>query len=390
VTRPRTADRPTVPPRTRRTTGPHRRAGLGAVLCGVLLSCPPASAGPAVPAAPGVPGLQRTSAAPRDFSNISTTAPGRSRAATALAGEAGPGRTGYWTGDRMRSAGESRISPVPGDGPGGHAPEVRPVPRGGPPLLPSPPPGHRAPVVLAGAVGPSAAGPARLRARSVPRSLAGTHGKVFFTDAADGHDYVCSGTVVNSEGGDTVWTAGHCVHRGGGSWHLNWVFVPAYHDGQAPCGVWRAVQLWTRSAWATRSDLTEDLGVAVVAPRDGVRIVDAQGGQGLVWNLGKSFDVRAFGYPQSQPFDGSTLIGCSAPASPEWTYLLWSADTLRMPCDMTAGSSGGAWLRGYDPVTGHGYVNGLNSYKYGDDPSIMYSPYFDEAVALLYDAVRSL
>ena len=46
-----------------------------------------------------------------------------------------------------------------------------------------------------------------------------TQGKVFFTKPGEGN-FVCSGTIINSEGKDTVWTAGHCVHGGsGGGWH---------------------------------------------------------------------------------------------------------------------------------------------------------------------------
>jgi V8-like Glu-specific endopeptidase len=46
---------------------------------------------------------------------------------------------------------------------------------------------------------------------------------------------VCSGTVitdVNHPGkSNLVWTAGHCVHAGGGGgWYRNIVFVPAYND----------------------------------------------------------------------------------------------------------------------------------------------------------------
>ena len=47
-----------------------------------------------------------------------------------------------------------------------------------------------------------------------------TAGKVFFTKGGLG--YVCSGTIINTEGRDSVWTAGHCVHGGqGGTWHSN-------------------------------------------------------------------------------------------------------------------------------------------------------------------------
>lgn len=63
-------------------------------------------------------------------------------------------------------------------------------------------------------------------------TTARTNGNVFFTKGGVG--YVCSGAIVNSEGADTVWTAGHCVHGGsGGAWHTNWTFVPAYDDDLA-------------------------------------------------------------------------------------------------------------------------------------------------------------
>ncbi len=72
-----------------------------------------------------------------------------------------------------------------------------------------------------------------------------TMGKVFFTKG--GSSYVCSATVVNSEGKDTVWTAGHCVHDGkNATWHSNWSFVPVYDDDLAnprPYGTWTAKQL---------------------------------------------------------------------------------------------------------------------------------------------------
>jgi len=42
-----------------------------------------------------------------------------------------------------------------------------------------------------------------------------TVGKIFFTDASDGENYVCSGSVVNSPARHMAFTAGHCVHGGG-------------------------------------------------------------------------------------------------------------------------------------------------------------------------------
>ena len=92
-----------------------------------------------------------------------------------------------------------------------------------------------------------------------------TNGKVFFN--MGGGSFACSAAIVNTEGRDTVWTAGHCVHGGsGGQWATNWQFVPAYDDdlaNPAPYGTWTAASCGaatpgstTRTSprtWASRS-----------------------------------------------------------------------------------------------------------------------------------------
>src|SRR5438874_5326509 len=138
-----------------------------------------------------------------------------------------------------------------------------------------------------------------------------TAGKVFFTNASNGLNYVCSATIVWSEGRDEVWTAGHCVHGGaGGTWHYNWVFVPAYSYGWAPYGYWYANQLWTTNGWAGSSDFSNDMGVAIVGTNWGWHIADYLGGQGIAWNYSKYQYVTSFGYPAAYPFNGQSLWNC--------------------------------------------------------------------------------
>lgn len=219
-----------------------------------------------------------------------------------------------------------------------------------------------------------------------------TAGKVFFTKG--GLNYVCSGTIVNSEGKDTVWTAGHCVHGGsGGTWHSNWTFVPAYDDDLAnprPYGTWSAGQLWSKSAWTSSSDFSQDMGVAIMNTNWGYHIVDYFGGQGLTTNRGKSgVWENAFGYPAEAPFDGGNLMRCWGSTSPEWdAWLVWS-QTVKIPCDMTRGSSGGGWLYGYNGDWGQ--LNGVNSrIDRIVGPTIMLSPYFDDDAWGLYNSTRYL
>jgi V8-like Glu-specific endopeptidase len=217
-----------------------------------------------------------------------------------------------------------------------------------------------------------------------------TAGKVFFTNG--GLSYVCSGTIVNSEGRDSVWTAGHCVHSGsGGSWHSNWTFVPAYDDDLSnprPYGTWSAAYLSSRTAWTNSSDFSQDFGVATMNTNfGGWHINDYFGGQGLTTNRGKNVYEYAFGYPAEYPFDGGNLYRCQGTTSPEWdVWFTWS-QTVKIPCDMTRGSSGGGWLYGYNGNWGQ--LNGLNSrIDRISGPTIMLSPYFDNDAWDLYNYTR--
>jgi V8-like Glu-specific endopeptidase len=245
----------------------------------------------------------------------------------------------------------------------------------------------RAGAVTAGAV-PAAFDPGF----SYWQPTARTSGKVFFS--MNGLNYQCSGTVVNSEGGNTVWTAGHCVNQGNGSgvWATNWQFVPAYDDDLAdprPYGTWTAWQLWTKTGWANSSDFSDDMGVALMNTRLGYHIVRYLGGQGLRVNAGRHVYEYAFGYPAEGPFDGGNLYRCEGSSTPEWQILwLWS-ETIKIPCDLTRGSSGGGWLLDYDGDWG--YLNGLNSrIDRIVDPTIMASPYFDDDAWSLYNSTRYL
>ncbi len=216
-----------------------------------------------------------------------------------------------------------------------------------------------------------------------------TEGKVFFTKS--GVDYVCSGTIVISEGKDSVWTAGHCVHGGsGGTWNSNWTFVPAYDDDLAnprPYGTWSAASLAARTGWVNSSDFSVDFGVATMNPLGGVHIGDKFGGQGFTVNRGKSVVENAFGYPAETPYDGGNLRRCTGTTTPEWDSGTTWSQTVRIPCDMTRGSSGGGWLYGYDGRVG--YLNGVNSrIDRIAGPTIMLSPYFDDDAWNLYDDTR--
>ncbi|XVS61335.1 trypsin-like serine peptidase [Actinosynnema sp. CA-299493] len=214
-------------------------------------------------------------------------------------------------------------------------------------------------------------------------------GRVFFVDDRGG-DHSCSGSTVNSGGKRLVFTAGHCVHGGGGGrgwFDVNrWVFVPEYHGG-SPFGTWHAYQLWAKTGWIDTANRAFDVAAVVMQPKDGVRIVDAVGGQGIQWGHGYGHQVHMFGYPADPPFDGSGLYYCSGTT--------WNESGFpTLGCTMTGGASGGPWLDHYGE-TFWAYLDGVNSWMFWNpDPTHVYkwqSPYFSyDTAGSLFDAVKDM
>src|SRR4051794_10600036 len=138
-----------------------------------------------------------------------------------------------------------------------------------------------------------------------------TNGKVFFTE--DGLNYVCSGTALLSGNKSTVWTAGHCVNDGAGTFHTNWAFVPAYADGSRPYGTWTARSLLTTAGWNNSGDFSYDNGAAIVNLNGGRALTDVVGGRNPSFNYARNQTYVSHGYPAAPPFDGQRLWPCTSP-----------------------------------------------------------------------------
>ncbi|MFC4334770.1 trypsin-like serine peptidase [Salininema proteolyticum] len=209
-----------------------------------------------------------------------------------------------------------------------------------------------------------------------------TAGRVFFS--FDGRDASCSGNAVTSANKSTVITAGHCV-KYEGSWHTDWTFVPGYHDGQAPFGIWPATQTLTTPQWEASEDINYDVGAAVVAELDGRKLTDVTGGQGLSFNGSYDIDMYAFGYPAADPYDGETFIYCSGTSFKDFLF----SDDHGLSCDMTGGSSGGPWFSSFDESTGTGLQASVNSFGYVFLPGTMFGPYFGDDAENLYETAQN-
>ena len=165
-----------------------------------------------------------------------------------------------------------------------------------------------------------------------------TTGKVFFQRG--GKDYVCSGSVINSQSKSLVLTAGHCVYGAdSGGWNSSTVFVPGYRSSQRPNGTWSARRIFSYVQWVDRADTSLDVGILQVAPR-GQRIVDQLGGNGVAYNYGHwQTGVHVWGWPAEKPYDGEEPFYCVGNTS-----RVPSTSDMVIGCSMTGGSSGGPWF----------------------------------------------
>lgn len=225
------------------------------------------------------------------------------------------------------------------------------------------------------------AGP-RTTARNAGRAVNSSPGvgKVFFTKA-NGQDFVCSGSTINNPAGNLVSTAGHCVHGGrGGTWHDNWAYVPHYHNGNAPHGVWPAKHFTSVKGWTRWSYSWWDFAFVTMWPRNGQQLVHRTGGHGISFNYPKNIPITLLAYPAAAPFTGQVQIFCQGNMYPK------GVQQVGFNCLMTGGSSGGPFLRAYNNAVRFGFVN--SNIAHGPDDK-SYGPYFDEDVAAIYNLVRN-
>lgn len=271
--------------------------------------------------------------------------------------------TGFWTAERMRQATPLDVTAAPGG--------ARTVPAAPGTSL------RVAPTAAAPTSFPQAGG-----AWTGGGAIVRTSGRVFFT--MGDRTASCSGDSITSANGSTVITAGHCV-KYQGAWHTNWVFVPAYDNGNAPYGQWPATKTLATDQWAASEDMNMDVGLAVVAPLNGRKLSEVVGAQGILFNGGYTKKMYSFGFPAAAPYDGTRLVYCSGTTGKD--FLLTKDHSLG--CNMTGGSSGGPWLQDFDEATGLGTQVSVNSFGYNFLPNRMFGPYFGNEAKAAYDKAQT-
>jgi V8-like Glu-specific endopeptidase len=223
-------------------------------------------------------------------------------------------------------------------------------------------------VVLLGGCAVSVAGTPLPDPRPAATALTAV-GALFDGDADGLGDHFCSASVVDSPGGNLLLTAAHCVASGDGTpAATGMTFVPGYHDGQEPYGVWTV-----RSATVAPQfldDADPDYDVAFLTVEGAVQ--DVTGGFPVTFDPGAGDAVDAVGYPMED--DGPTVRSGVTEQ--------FSSTQLELPAPgLENGTSGGPWLRSDGAVVGltGGYEQG------GYDYDTSYSTYLDPGFAALRD-----
>jgi len=204
-------------------------------------------------------------------------------------------------------------------------------------------------------------------------------GAIFSYSGGSTGSHFCTGSVVSSSAGDLVVTAAHCVYDSDSGSYINDIaFVPGYHDGQQPYGLWTPSKIVVAQQWMDDGDPDYDVAFVVVHQAgSSARIQDAVGADALGINPSSTALSQVVGYPSSteQP------ITCANQTTQ------FSSTQLEFDCaGFPGGTSGGPFLTGVDSQTGLGTVSGvIGGYEEGgDSPDVSYTAYFGSSVAALF------
>jgi V8-like Glu-specific endopeptidase len=244
------------------------------------------------------------------------------------------------------------------------------------------PPGHAA-ASLAVRLATAAAtvsrhAPAAPRTTVAARAFAGTPavGALFRVSSGRLGRHFCTASVVDSQAGDLVITAAHCVSKLDPA---TVAFVPGFRRGKMPYGAWPVAKIMVDGRWRDTADPGHDVAFLVLRPAGTTPVQRVTGGERLGTGWPARIRVHVAGYPDraGQPVICQRRTRAFGPSQ------------LKFVCGgFTDGTSGGPFLARLSASTGEGVVIGvIGGYEQGGDlASVSYSPRFGRAVRALYDA----
>jgi V8-like Glu-specific endopeptidase len=266
---------------------------------------------------------------------------------------AGKGANTYWTPQRMRTAVDADVLAPPAA-----ATANTPV----------------APITEVHRVKPATPKPGTVRP-----SIAATSsiGRIFFS--VNGGNYACSGSSVNSDSGQLVLTAGHCVFDvSSRQWASNFVYIPGYNGG-APYGQWNAAVLTTFAGFTQGDGRLDTAFVVVTGPG---KLRDTVGANGISTGY-TSFDgpLLTMGYPPNSP---NNQYYCQATATIDVNQ-----GYVFMPCSQGPGASGSPILQDFNDSIGLGTnVSDLTLLITSGNTTSNAGPIFTDATWNLYQSVQ--
>jgi hypothetical protein len=205
-------------------------------------------------------------------------------------------------------------------------------------------------------------------------------------------EYVCSGSVVKSERGNVVVTAGHCAidPETGTRTSDKLIFIPGYRNNTAPYGVWHAESFTTTESWKTtaapgvRSNEGSDVAFIVLKNNsEGESVEKAVGSLGINFDQVCNQTYTQFGYPAEGPYGGELLYSHTSPYAGADTASGFTPVPMKIASDFTRGASGGPWAVG---IGGTPTVLSVTAYGYESQPGYLFGPYFGEGAKKAYGA----
>ncbi len=206
-----------------------------------------------------------------------------------------------------------------------------------------------------------------------------TTGVLFYTTG--GKDHFCTASVVDSTGDDLALTAAHCVYWKGFATNIE--YVPGYHDGKQPYGVWPVKTITVASGWKLSHDPDLDFAFLTLAAADGKQIQAKTGGLTIGFTRWYSEKIEAIGHNDS----GAEPVRCATKS------FRFRTGQMEFYCHgFWTGTSGGPWIIGYNAKNGTGTVFGvIGGYELGGDYEwASYSAYFGSAARTLYQQAERL
>jgi V8-like Glu-specific endopeptidase len=245
------------------------------------------------------------------------------------------------------------------------------------PILTAPPAVARTPTQPGRDQGGSEITAPRGTPKAVPFSGSPTTGVLFYTTGGKGH--FCTASVVVSTADDLALTAAHCVYSAGFASNIE--YVPEYHNGKQPYGVWPVKTITVASGWKLSRNPDLDFAFLTLASVGGRQIQARTGGLTIGFTRWNSEKIEAIGHNDT----GAAPVRCATKS------FRFRTGQMEFYCHgFWTGTSGGPWIIGYDARNGTGTVFGvIGGYELGGDYEwASYSAYFGSATRILYQQVE--